>query len=220
MDVLNKIKRNQMGFTLVEAVVAIAIIGVIGVIMSDILTRAFDNTQKTNLISNVQQNGQSALSAFEDTIRYSEFVCLGGIDSQGLTEPNRMVSYTQPVLVVFREGRYIRLRIIPQSGNTNGFISEDYPAEPAIDKTATDLCRSPFTSINSRKVTNDTMLSVKSGSIMLLSNPVNTTQTIGTKDVSVNINFAIGSFAGSASTAESQIGQNNEVVFQSTAQFR
>jgi len=220
MNFFNNIKQNQFGFTLVEAVVAIAIVGVLGVIMSDILTRAFDNTQKTNLISNVQQNGQAVLTAFEDTIRYSEFVCLGGVDSGGLTEPNRMVTYSQPVLVVFREGRYIRLRIVPQSGNTNGVILEDYPAAPAIDKTGTDLCRPPLLALSSRKITNDSMLSVKSDSIALLSNPVNTTATIGTKNVSVTINFAIGSFAGSPSNVENQIGQNNEIVFQSTAQFR
>lgn len=209
----------QKGFTLVEAVVAISIIGIIGVIMSDILTRAFDNTQKTNLISNVQQNGQAALSSFEDTIRYSEFVCVGGTTLDGQTTPNLIAEYTEPVLVVYKEGKYIRLRIVPESGSINGFISEDFPLPPVVDATATDLCSTVALS-NMRKITNDTMLSVKGGTIALLSNPINSTTAGGTSKVSLTIRFGIGSGFGAPVNPESQIGPNNEIVFQSTVQFR
>ena len=211
--------RSEKAFTLVEAVVAISIIGVIGVIMSDILTRAFDNTQKTNLISNVQQNGQAALSSFEDTIRYSEFVCVGGITTEGLTTPNTIAEYNNPVLVVYKEGKYIRIRIVPQSGSINGYITEDFPLPPVVDATATDLCSTVSLS-DMRKITNDTMLSVKNGSISLLSNPINSATVGGTSKVSLTIRFAIGSGFGAPVNPESQIGTNNEIVFQSTVQFR
>ncbi len=71
-----KMKTNKLGFTLVETVIAISIIGVIGIIMGDVLRRAFDNTSKATLISNIQQNGSNALSVIQDTARFSQFVCL------------------------------------------------------------------------------------------------------------------------------------------------
>lgn len=216
--------RNEKAFTLIEAVVAIGIIGIIGVIMSDILTRAFDNTQKTNLISNVQQNGQAALSAFEDTIRYAEFVCVGGTDASGTAiTPNQTnpVVYQRPLLVVFKDGKFIRYRIVPQNGTVNGYIAEDFPAPPGIDTTATDLCTSASAASNLRRITNDTTLSVKSGTITLLSNPINTTtSSIGTSKVSVTISFSMGASANANGGARDQIGQNNEIVFQTTSQFR
>jgi prepilin-type N-terminal cleavage/methylation domain-containing protein len=221
---------NKKGFTLVESVIAISIIGVIGIIMADILGRTFDNNEKTNLVSNVQQNGQAALSTIDDVIRNSQFVCLGGSNPSGVVlNPNQVnIEYQNPILVVFRDGRFIRYRIVTQTTTDNGYIIEDYPTTSVLDLNSsfckTDSTNPPFipftNATGQRIITNRTALSVKRGGVTLLSNPVTGFSSRGTSNVAVTILFSIGPTRTAPINPENQIGENNEIEFKTTTQFR
>lgn len=198
--------------------------------MIDILGRTFDNNEKTNLISNVQQNGQATLSTIESAIRNSQFVCVGGKNASGIVvNPNQQsVEYLSPILVLFRDGRYTRYQIFPQTSSANGYILEDYPVTDSQDLRSA-FCNSgsttppfvpPAASTSQRVLTNNTTLSVKRGSITLLSNPVTGSLTRGTSQVAITILFSIGPSFTAQNKAESQIGENNEIEFKTTTQFR
>lgn len=69
--------KQQQGFTLVEMLTVIVIFVVIGVIAMSILITAFRTSQKTDIITLIQQNGNYALSQMAKTIR----------DARGLVSP-------------------------------------------------------------------------------------------------------------------------------------
>ncbi len=102
-----------MGFTLIEAIIAIGLIGMIGFILSDLLSRTFKGSDKTKLISKIVQNGQVSLNHLEQAIRNAdEVTCKGAIPP----------SY--PSMVIFTKGQYTRFVFYTPAGS-NGYISRD-----------------------------------------------------------------------------------------------
>lgn len=104
----------QAGFTIVEALVAIAIIGVIGFILSDLLSRTFKGGNKSQLIGSIKQNGQSVLNNIDLTVRNSDSVVCAQ-------------SATYSTLVLNKQGKYVRYRFYPPTSSANGYIGQDSP---------------------------------------------------------------------------------------------
>src|SRR5258708_6610428 len=70
--------KKQKGFTLVEALVSITIIGVLGFLLSDLLNRGFQGGNKTQVTQTIKQNGQSSLNLIIQTLRGADaIVCIG-----------------------------------------------------------------------------------------------------------------------------------------------
>ena len=62
------------GFTLIEALVSLVIIGVVGFILADLMTRSFQGSSKTALLGTVKQNGQTAMNILDSKIRNADLV--------------------------------------------------------------------------------------------------------------------------------------------------
>jgi prepilin-type N-terminal cleavage/methylation domain-containing protein len=113
------LKNSQKGFTLVEVLVVALIIGVVGYLMADIVTRSLAGSQKTVVIGNTKQNGQVAMDAISNVIRTSESVaCLDDNWSSSGGTGHAIVLYTH-------DGRYVRFIFNVGDASHNGYFTQD-----------------------------------------------------------------------------------------------
>lgn len=212
---------KQKGFTLVEVLVAIALLSIFGVLIVTIFTRTLKGGNKTQIITAIKQNGQSVLEIMDKTIRNSDdVVCPTITDSCNLTAPSSCKN-----LVVKSNGTYTRYRfidpILTSNPPVNGSIQQDNPvkgidlstgreyADPAfINKicAAADPMQDPISLSNTQRQTG---VSVENGTFTKNS-------SAGYKDqVTVKFDLKPGVEAGQAVS-----GQIDAVNFQTTIQLR
>jgi len=104
-------KKN--GFTLVEVLVTVLIIGIIGYILSDILINSLNNGRKSEVIGNVKQNAQNTLSKMSEVLRNADVITCNNSGILG---------------VLNKDGTYTRFRFYPPpSITTNGYVTQDFP---------------------------------------------------------------------------------------------
>lgn len=65
----SRIKNGEVGFTLMEMLVVLAIFSVIGVIATSSLSSIFRGAVKTDYVKEIKQNGDYAISVIETTLR-------------------------------------------------------------------------------------------------------------------------------------------------------
>lgn len=193
---------NSPGFTLLEALITVAIVGVVGFIMADILSRGFKNTNKTQLLGTIKQNGQSALNIIDQTIRNSEAVVCT------MDAPNI------PTITVVKDDKYTRFKFITEKPTLNGYITQDNLTvlePPASEEEINAVCLSVPT-IPSVVITDTnptTGVSLKSGKFGKASGS-------GGKPA-VSIEFFLGPGIKSNKGFE---GQSEPVKFETTVQLR
>lgn len=201
-------RQKSSGFTLVEALVAVTIIGITGLLLTDLLSRTFKGNSKTELISRIKQNGQSALNIIDQSIRYAaSIVCVSPS-----TDPN-----PNRILVVKSKGnQYIRFRMVSEitvSGNeANGYLKMDYP-QPTDPANPSSLCNSSGLVEATPVELTDTNLingvSLKPSSrFTLISNP-------GSKN-GVNIIFYLGPGLKAGAGFENQAASLSGIPFETT----
>lgn len=121
------------GFTLIEILVVIALLGVLGVILTNILSQVLRGQNKINTINLVKQNGQVILDQLSNEIRSAEkIVCIG--KSSALPEDT---------IVLFKAGNYTRFRFVqPVSNSISGNIEKKVFTINDITEATTDdqLC--------------------------------------------------------------------------------
>lgn len=108
------------GFTLLEVLIAITIIGIMGFIITDLLSKGFRGSSKTQVIGNIKQNGQLVLNIIEQSVRNADVVvCPDTADG--------IVNLDTMVLRDKTSGKFIRFKIIPGNANSNGALRQDSP---------------------------------------------------------------------------------------------
>lgn len=209
---------TNRGFTLIETLIGLAIIGVVGTVIFGVLNRTFQSNAKTIAISTIKQNGQSAMTRIDQIIRGADsLVCIGNSNSSTIT--------------MLKAGVYQRITIYPQTSN-NGYIAIDYPTPQDPDAsitncdidTTTPLKRCPNNFCNSVVPTNQIILtdqnnnsgvSVKSQSTTYFTKQSNP----GSQDsLTIDFNLSPGVSAGDA--FEKTIGPNNQVNFKTSIDIR
>ncbi len=235
MNILKK--TNIFGFTLIEAIIAISIIGVIGLVLSDLLSKGFKGSNKTQIIGNVKQNGQVAMNLMDQTIRKAEVViCPLPPDPPPAPPPP-----PSPIIVVQdKNGNYTRYVIkaedtmVPLASRQNGYITSDDPTKATLQtylscstnvfdpNCAQYLCDplGSYAPLPNPTLTSTTFLttyndisgvSVKDGGF------IRQLSTTGSKD-SILIKFTLGSAVHSGYDYSTQLQTN--VAFETAVQLR
>lgn len=199
-----------------EAVIAISIVGVVGVLASTLLSRAFRGSNKTELLGNIRQNGQTALSIIDGTIRNS----LGVVCTLNQSSASIIAVRTTA------EGKYVRFIIKPEQNLTaNGYIiQQQFSDLTDAGGTYNDpelLCdtsstKYPETGFNRSILTDqniNTGVSIKSGNFSENSAP-------GYKDV-VTVIFDLGPAVKNYGGFENLLGgSTGSVRFQTSIQLK
>lgn len=122
----------KKGFTLAEILVVIAVVSVVGVIITTIFTRNLRGSNKARIISQIKQNGQAVLENIDKTVRNADnLVCISS-----------SADNTVYTMIVEKKGLYIRYRIAPPQNSTvpdicliNGCIVQDNPTKETVKQT-------------------------------------------------------------------------------------
>src|SRR3989344_3499972 len=108
-----KIPAIQSGFTLIEMILVIGLIGISGIIITEIFLRTLKSSNKSQIESQLKQNGQNVLSNIEQAARSADdVVCVPSGNSSVILES---------------DGGFIRYSFTPPSGSKNGIIQKDSP---------------------------------------------------------------------------------------------
>lgn len=204
---------TKTGFTLVEVLVTIVVIGVIGYMLSDILIKSLNNGRKSQVIGNVKQNAQVALTNMSSVIRNADTV----------TCPLPVAPATSasgPVVALLnKDGSYTRFWYQPSAGpNSNGYLFEDFPTSadyPALGNVAEsiNLCNSgTYPAVRPVQMTDSSTVS----GVSVTNGLFTVVQNIGTKD-SVTISF---DFNSSISNTGNQNTLGALTHYETTVQLR
>jgi type II secretory pathway pseudopilin PulG len=208
-----KIIRNTRGFSLIEALVVVGVLAIVAIVMVDLLFRTVRGGNKTQLIGNIKQNGQTALSVLDTTIRSADkVICKSSytgnsantfLDGSGAPLPD--------TLVIAKDGKYTRFRFyFERSGTSNGYIGK-------LDLVVTDPSTVGQT-LCADNPTSDTKLTPDDGAISLKYGGFEYTQSINLshKDV-VGIKFDMGPSYNSGTSFDQQ---SANVTFSTTVELR
>lgn len=220
-----KLKKN--GFTLVELLVVIGILAVFGTMLLTIFTRTLKGSNKSQLITEIKQNGQSALELMDKTIRNADgFICKGSLVT---VVPGVIPANAYRIIVLVKAGFYTRYQFVDPTASplANGLIKQDNPVKTVITVasplcptgletddcfasrvcTAGDALVAPVLTLTDTNV--KTGVSIENGYFQQEKDP-------GSKDrITINFNAKPGKDA-----PQSVAGQVDAVNFQTTVQLR
>jgi len=191
-------KRN--GFTLVEIIVVLAIMAILGLVLTQIFYSTLRGGSKAQVLSVVKQNGQSAVEAMDKTIRSADKVvnlCPSPFGAHGASVETGLDCTTNcGAIVILKNKVYTRFLYVPadSSDTNNGYIVMDTLTSPP------ECLNSTFGSNLSVLTDKDskTGVSIESGIFSL-------NRLAGTEDV-VTISFSVKPGSGIQSAYPDIVG--------------
>ncbi len=195
--------KNSKGFTLLETVIAISIVGVISAVFVSSLTQSLRGQNKANLITQAKQNGDTVLNVMEKNIRGAESIICVGTNNDKDTSVSYLCdssSCSGNVLVLKANGAYHRYRFIKGTSTAGGTISleSNLPYDSSIS--ASEWCSPVSTSSANQYLTdNDSKTGVNIAKGIFLQ-----TKQSGVPDL-ITISFVINSATSASSTVENSL---------------
>lgn len=195
-------EKNRSGFTLVEILVVIAVLSLIGGLVLTIFTRTLRGNNKSQIIAQIKENGQSVLETIGQTIRNADNVAC--------------VSNSQNSIVVVKNGLYTRFRfVLDLTGATNGSIQQDNPIPSESETTPAPFINRVCLPENTPLTNTLTDTNPQSG-VSVLSGSFIRDKPPGLKDL-ITIKFTL---TPGVATYKAVAGQIDPVNFQSTIELR
>lgn len=199
---------NSRAFTLAEILVVIAVLSIMGVVLTEIFFRSVRGGNKAEVLTKIKQNGQSAMGILDKTIRESDLLICPKVIGSGTLTAN--------TLVIVKGSTYTRYRmVLPRSG-FGGNIEQDnpHPGQEPIEQFLIDVCQfsdppDPPTVVSLTDQEQLSGVSVING--IFLRN-----RQTGFKDL-VTISFTLGPAPGVSQAISSQI---EPVTFSTTVELR
>lgn len=210
---------KKKGFTIAELLVVIAVVAVMGGVITEVFTRSLRGGNKSAIIGTIKQNGQASLENMDKTIRSSDAVVCPIISVGNFA--------TSDTVVVVKDGRYNRFRYTAQVSNSaNGYIIEDFPILPSglpqgdITTIQNTFCVHDWVDPDSSNVpviiSDSNTKSGVSVSVPTGGNFITRDKPAGYKDT-VTVNFALGPGVAAPVALVSQI---DPVTFTTTIELR
>ncbi len=198
---------RSAGFTLVEMLVAIAIVAILGMVLTAIFVNTLKGGNKSQILANIKQNGQVVLENMDKTIRGADNVVCS--------------SLTGNTLVVVKNGCYTRYRFKdsqiwqdnPQPDSSTSCITNPPSPTPKDIKTFTNDVCTDTDPMNSPNILTDT--NPQSG-VSVSEGLFTRNRQAGLKD-SITVTFKLDH---GISAPSSVAGQIDPVVFTTTIGLR
>lgn len=217
---------KEKGFSLIETLVALAVISIMGIILADLLIRTIQGGNKTHLIGVMKDNGQAAINTIDSSVRSADTIICPINTGDPLDLPSETSKRLSNVLVIAQNGIFTRFGFNDTAAGQNGYISKD---QPTITDTTdllsiNQLCEflpgtyaagngGSSTATTEQILIDKTLVSVVSGSGVFIKS-----HAPGYKD-EITIQFTLTPGVVS-NKAAGQVGTNNQIPFSDTIELQ
>lgn len=196
----------QTGFTLIEVLIVATLVGVMGLVTTELLSRTFKASNKVQIIGKVKENGQSAINQIDETLRFAQEVSCVSSDNHIMVVKTRDGSYK-----AFRY--YAPVKNIPGKQDQNGVITSQTLSPSASPQTVCNENLIDYPFLRGQPLTDysDKVKGVSVNSVVF----TKTTSPIA-KDVA-NITIDVGPAVNSPLRSDQQI---SDIKFQTSIVLR
>lgn len=120
----------KKGFTLIEILVVIFIMGIMATVVSDVLLSVFRSSNKTNILNEVNQNADFILNSLESTIRNGKNAFMNGNNLVIIDQYNQRNEFTITTDSINYSGNNYSVGVIKKAlaGGTFFAITNNNPA--------------------------------------------------------------------------------------------
>lgn len=205
---------------------AMAIIGMIGVVFAAVLVNVFQSSNKVNVVSQIKDNGQAVMDRIDKQLQSANHLVCISSDGKILVVKSASADLTKG---------FVRYRFYPQTVNTNGYIALDYPTTTnpndvtADPDSPTSFCNLSGTQVSPIPLTNfndvQNGLSLDVDRVLDASNPT-PCQRVFTRQVNLGgfqdqVRVCFRAYRGAkAASAFDQSVPPNGILFQTAVQLR